>query len=389
MDINVILPAIGSGLCAALGTYIIRLESRLGLSRWGGLVLLFGAVWGAGQALEFSKPGFGGLKVMALGWFGALFLVPSFLILTLKLRRTERLRERGWVLFFLPFIFLYLALLSNNWHHLFYEQIALPTKPEMLGPLAWAAAILIISVMTIVLVLLGRNAVEIKSKRGKRQTTLILIAAAIPWASNFSFLIFPFNESSTFIVTGPLIAYAIWRYRLPLALPPVSRIFIAVPEGYKPKPEFALKEGESRLVLEEKPVESAEIFRDFVTHDVPGLWVTSLPPGEIERKYDFIRTPVISLTSKGEMGRLTIPPNEPDHLAHDISGYVERARKRCIILIDCFRELADVNGFKETLGFLQKLRNKLRDTKSNLLISVEPDAFTDEQIEEVEDAITK
>jgi hypothetical protein len=228
----------------------------------------------------------------------------------------------------------------------------------------------------------------------RKQVGLIGAAALVPIVGGtLTNVMFPLMDIrvvglATMLLLPTVIIFviAIVKYKL-LILPPISRFFIPTPEAYlSTKPKYKLEEGRGYLIKEEKPSRGLTIFMDQTKHGVPGLWITSRHPKELE-KYGLRRTPVLSLTSERIRGEVTLPPGKLDRAKALVSNYLLRTRGRSVVFVDCFRELVVVNGFKRTLDFIQGLGKICSENASNLIVRVDPAAFTKRQLAEIERAL--
>lgn len=234
-----------------------------------------------------------------------------------------------------------------------------------------------------------KNQVELK----KKQLSLVsfaylLLAIGIIMRYPLAMLrISVFEISAAFsFLPMTVIAVAIIKYKL-FIIPPITRFFIPAPEAeLRVKPKYKLKEGQGYLIKEKEPARSLELFMDQTKHDVPGLWITSLHPKSVE-KYGLKRTPVLSLTSERIASEVTLSPDKLDRVEALVLDYLHRVPGRSVVLVDCFRELVVINGFKRALEFIQELGRICSENASNLIVRVDPEAFTKKQLTTVDRAL--
>jgi len=199
---------------------------------------------------------------------------------------------------------------------------------------------------------------------------------------------FPVPPMTTYslLIAGILFTYGIVRYEL-FVLPPMSRLFIPIPEArLKTKLKHRLGVGIGYVL--KKPDAGAEVFRDLTMHDIPGLWITTSQPGKIREKYRLMKTPVIWLTLGWTRGEITAPPNKLDKVLKIVSNFFFAVPRKSVVLVDCFRELVMVNGFEKAMDFLSKLGKTCSENNSNLIVQIDPSKFTKKQLEAIEKVVT-
>ena len=82
------------------------------------------------------------------------------------------------------------------------------------------------------------------------------------------------------------------------------------------------------------------------------------------------------------------PPFKLDSVKTFVQNQLAQTRGRSVVAIDSFKELAVANGFKWALKFIQELQKICFEHASNLLIMVDPEAFTKQQLAEIEKAFS-
>jgi len=170
-------------------------------------------------------------------------------------------------------------------------------------------------------------------------------------------------------------------------LPPISKFYIPLPEAHlstKPKPKHKLKVGQSYLIEEREPDRSVELFVDQITHGIPGLWITSLHPRTIRKKYDLNRTPILYVGVERPSDEVGLSITHLDRVKALTLSYLTRVPGGSVVFVDCFEKFVVANGFERALSFIQELGKICSDNISNLIVWVDPGAFTKRQLAEIE-----
>ncbi|MGC8816479.1 MAG: DUF835 domain-containing protein [Candidatus Hadarchaeum sp.] len=175
-------------------------------------------------------------------------------------------------------------------------------------------------------------------------------------------------------------------HRAFMPLPPLSRFLLPLPEASLSTPRrHRLAKGRSYLVLSARP-QWREIFLDQIIHGVPGFWITSRSPKEVER-HGLLRTPVIFISSHRILGEIVIPPKELNRLKEFVESRLSFVRGRSVVLLDCFYELMVENGFRRTLDFVHELAEICSGHASNLIVPLNPRRFTGRQLKLIEEVL--
>jgi signal transduction histidine kinase len=200
-----------------------------------GWLMVAVTLWALCDAVESSAAGMPA-KVLAskISHIGIQAVPAFFLLFVLQYTRREQwLTPRlGLALCIMPAITVFMVF-TNEWHHLIWQSVELkylPTGPDTYyvhGPFFWFAAgynYILIAVSSWLLIRTLRHERDVY----RRQSAALLIATAVPWFGNILYLsdLNPLPgldwTSLAFIVTGVLVAYAIFVLRL-FDLVPVAR----------------------------------------------------------------------------------------------------------------------------------------------------------------------
>jgi CheY-like chemotaxis protein len=148
-------------------------------------------------------------------------------------------------------------------------------------------------------------------------------------------------------------------------------------DGGKERPrdsviKYSIRKGFGYVVKERKPVRSFEMFVDQVTHNIQGLCVTRQHPEMIRTKWDLEKTPIIWLSNK--VGEVYVNPTNISILSDTVVRFVEKSDDS-IVLIDGIEFLIVNNDFAKVLRMIHHVTEAVMESKSRLLISVDPRAL--------------
>ena len=215
---------------------------------WLALALL---VWVIGYAFELAAVD----RDTVWGWLRVQYVAivttaPLWLLIVLRYLDLDR-RLGRWLAVVLaaPPALAYLALLTNEQHHLFYRVVDVELFER--GPLFWAHAALAYGYLLVALALAMRRALD--SRAPQRHPAILLAAAAvIPFAGNAIHLFIrplgTFDPTPSLLTLGCLvIAYALTRGRLLQARPVALRTALAA------APDAILVANTSGWVIEANP----------------------------------------------------------------------------------------------------------------------------------------
>ena len=226
----------------------------------------------------------------------------------------------------------------------------------------------------------------------KAQVGLIGVAALVPIVGGtLTEIVLPLMHISTYelatvllLPTVIIFTIAIAKYKL-LTLPPITRFFIPAPEAYlSTKPKYKLEVGRSYLIKEHEPDRSVRMLIDQIKHSIPGLWITSVDPRLIRKKYDLNRTPILYVDAERPPGEARLSISQPAQIKKLVQGQLTRVRGRSVVFVDCFEELVMANDFKRSLDLIQELGKICSEHASNLIVRVDPAAFAKKQLAAIE-----
>ncbi len=145
--------------------------------------------------------------------------------------------------------------------------------------------------------------------------------------------------------------------------------------------KYEIPIGKSFIIYENKYKKSFEIFKDLVTHNIPGLAITRTPPESIKKTYDLEKTPFIWL-SKIE-GPNTISPLYFNSLMNLITDFINNG-KDSVVIFEGLEYLIAQNNFDIALKFIQALKDLVLVGSSRLIIPLNKDAFNQKEIAQLE-----
>lgn len=379
----------------SLGIYIISKDPRSRVNQIVGLSMFILFLSGMGEfGLRLSTTVASAEIWDKLLWSAIAFMGPVFLhIALLAPRRKKILNNRAiYLILYLPsLLFLLLAWGTN------FLVVDFATRYWGLDPLH-GAIIMAPVVYNSIFFILGIGIFSQGYRRSisteKKQTLVLLMglvviyvggfiaSAALPRIFDIPEVAYLFNISG-----GVLIVYGIVKYKL-FVIPPISRFFVPAPEArLKMKLKYKLKEGGSYLIKEKKPGRGPKIFKDLTTHGTPGLWITTLHPRKIRGKYGLGNTPVLYLTQERVSSEATMLPERLDKVLGIISNYFFRMPRRSVVFVDCFKDLAETNGFEKAMDFLKEVAELCSRNNSNLIVQIDPSKFEKKQLAAIEKVI--
>lgn len=328
-------------------------------------------------------------RISGFGWIfiGAIFL---HFVLVLTRREGGLDNKLRYLALYGPGIFFLGMLWLTGWVHPGMQQVSfgLVTIPGQ----GFVAAMLYVLVVSILGIYYCFNTYHKSAGLEKTQVGLIGASAIVPVVGGtISGIVIPlmgivvYKLWIIFLLPAVILfAVAVARYKL-FALPPLSRLFIPTPEAQrKTKLGSRLKPGRSYIV---KPDCAPAIFKDLVTHDIYGLWITTSHPRKIRKKYGLAKTPILYLTSGRVSGEAVAPPNRLDKAIGVVSNYFFARPRRSFVFVDCFKELTMINGFEKALDFLKGLAELCSQNNSNLIVQMDPSEFTKEQLAAIKKVI--
>ncbi|MFA5558379.1 MAG: DUF835 domain-containing protein [Methanofastidiosum sp.] len=145
--------------------------------------------------------------------------------------------------------------------------------------------------------------------------------------------------------------------------------------------KYEIPSSKSFIIYEKKYEKSFEIFKDLVTHSIPGLAITRTSPGLLKKSYDLEKTPFIWL-SKIE-GANAISPIYLNSLMNLITDFINKG-KDSVVILEGLEYLIAQNNFDIVLKFIQALRDLVLIENSRLIIPLNKGAFSQKELVQLE-----
>ncbi|MFH1722251.1 MAG: DUF835 domain-containing protein [Candidatus Altiarchaeota archaeon] len=143
--------------------------------------------------------------------------------------------------------------------------------------------------------------------------------------------------------------------------------------GSKFRRKWRLSSGSIYLVKKETPHSAFLVFVDQVTNGLNGLCISRLHPEKIKKRYKFETTPILWLNDSHRDVQDSIRPN-PEQIFAVIEEFILRGGSSAVLL-DGIEYLTQRNGFEMTLHFIARLRDRLSQSESRIIVSLSPKAF--------------
>ncbi|MFA4860941.1 histidine kinase N-terminal 7TM domain-containing protein [Methanoregula sp.] len=234
-----------TGILSAFLAYAGWRNRAIPISRAFTLLMVAETVWVFGYALELMSPDlqtlllindieYPGLQIVPIAW---LFIV------LLYTGRDHILNKKTVPLFFIVPAIVWLLVLTNSWHHLYYTGF----YPQYVnGSIIWIyehAPLFWIHIgycylLTLVALLLAVGRLFVPTRLYRRQMVLLVFAACIPAFFNIAYVfrIVPFPEFDltpfAFFVSSIILAVGLLRYQLFSAVPVAySQVFHTMKDG--------------------------------------------------------------------------------------------------------------------------------------------------------------
>ncbi|WP_083878898.1 sensor histidine kinase [Acetivibrio cellulolyticus] len=144
-------------------------------------------VWSTGQILVFSAQNNNTMRIsMIYEYTAVIFVSLSWLMFCLHYTY-NRLLIRKWfiILLFTPPVLMFIALLTNHFHHLFFSSFEI--GHVVFGPLFWAHAAISYIYLTAGIVILIKSSIN-HLGYARNQSIVLIIASLIPFAANIIYL---------------------------------------------------------------------------------------------------------------------------------------------------------------------------------------------------------
>lgn len=178
------------------------------------------------------------------------------------------------------------------------------------------------------------------------------------------------------------------------------------PAGAEPEIQVVkdLKQGMSYLIKEPKPSWVFKIFERQIANGSPGLCVIRMSPLRVKEQYDLGMSKIIWLT-KHEKVPEHLPPSaiglatinagndeleeeyvDPSNLPILFARIIDflDGHEGSVTLLEGVEYMISHNKFGSVMSFIQKLNERVVTSRANLLLSVNPQALEDIQLNQLE-----
>lgn len=142
-------------------------------------------------------------------------------------------------------------------------------------------------------------------------------------------------------------------------------------------PRYRLEPRSTYLVEEPRPDRAYDVFKDQVTHGVPGLIITRQNPEMLRRNTGLQKVPILHVTSTP--GDYHIDPREPADLVEHMVKFVKQSADS-IILLDCFEYLVAENNFKAAFSNFNILVDLAQGGNARVILTIAPGVLPPDQM---------
>lgn len=386
------LPSLVSAIVAlSLGIYVLFKNPKSKVNITFSILAFFATTWFLIEFITYFVPLGTVEQLINLEWICRVFVVAFFLNFALVFPRDRKILTHKWgyLLIFAPAVVMSILIYGymrgiETFYWGFAPSLTIPVMLYIVYFFVY------LSVALYLFIKAYRNP---ESSIEKNQVRWLLYGSAPVIIYNLAcavillLKVYPGPELNNVLITVAIGLYSVGivRYKL-FVFSPMAGFIVPTPEAQlKTKLKYKLIGGRSYLI--KKPERGPEIFKERVTHDIPGLWITTLQPDKIRKKYRLTRTPILYLGSMRMSGEVVAPPDELDKAIDSTCAYVLAERLRPIVFLDCFKTLVVVNGFEKAINTLKKMSKLCARNKSNLLVQIDQTEFSKGQLATIEKAI--
>lgn len=125
-------------------------------------------------------------------------------------------------------------------------------------------------------------------------------------------------------------------------------------------------------VIEKEPEKSFSRFIGLLSEGVPGLVISREYPAKIKGRYELHEIPIFWLSHSGVEN--AVDPDELWSLKCNVEGFTKQNRKT-VVLLDGLDYLVIQIGVERTIAWLDMLKEVISRANSQLIISLDEDAF--------------
>jgi hypothetical protein len=141
---------------------------------------------------------------------------------------------------------------------------------------------------------------------------------------------------------------------------------------------FSLQLSMGYVIYEKNPERGIQLFKDYMNRGEFGLLVSRKFPERTKSKYSIEHVSCVWLSS-AEGSENWVDPCNLSKLHHVVTDFVQNV-PISVILLDGFEYLMVRNNFLSALKFVQSVMDEVVLTKSRLILSINPEAFSKMQL---------
>ena len=176
---------------------------------------------------------------------------------------------------------------------------------------------------------------------------------------------FPRPLMPGFTIMVLLVAFAIWRYKLFIAVPAVCE---EMPLA-APKVTNQTQLGRTYLVESKKSTMAYELLVDDLAKGAHGLIITREHPEQVRETWGLQTTPILWLSSNS--GKDRIDPTNLSIIQHTVIEHLKRG-ERPIVLLDGLEYIFSNNKEEKVLQLVLSLRDEIIVSQGKLILPVDP-----------------
>ena len=166
-------------------------------------------------------------------------------------------------------------------------------------------------------------------------------------------------------------------------------ILNALPPGIRLPSIFKeLQSGKVYLFKEEKPTQAYEKLREALGYGFVGLCFTKLEPQKVRAMYRVEKASFVWLTFQETGMEEVVSLQNLERLSYIISTKIVDS-SRVVFLLDCFDQITFANSFEKARGLLKEMKKLCEENAANLLLSMNAEMFKKEQMDAIEEGLSR
>ena len=149
-------------------------------------------------------------------------------------------------------------------------------------------------------------------------------------------------------------------------------------KGSAPQSHEEITEGDSCLVIETTPDHSYSMFKAHTSKGFEGIVISRTHPDKIHTSHSIAENVPVFWLSRTE-GESSIAPNRVERILYVVNDFLNKNEK-VVILLDGLEYLSVHNSFSKITKFIQNLNEKVVLKKSILIMPINPQALSSENL---------